>query len=100
MSKRRSKPPTETKAAPPEPEKSNIVEPSVCRMCGSTDRTPYHHTRRLKQSGTLENGRAYNWVFWRTCKCRNCDQVRVDKFFELTDAFHQEAETDGPSDLF
>ena len=58
------------------------VEPTRCRVCGSTDRDPYRATRRLPHSGFTPAGELYTTVVWRHTKCRHCGQARVDQTFE------------------
>lgn len=69
-------------------EQKPIVEYQVsrCPNCGSTDRTSYADRRELAYSGTTPDGRQYDRIVWRSCKCEACGQARIDKTFELTAA--------------
>jgi predicted Zn-ribbon and HTH transcriptional regulator len=71
-------------AAPPVSEKPhvNLVEPSACRVCGSTDRAAYHNVRTLDFPGETPDGRKYTRVVFRRTKCLACGQVRDDKSLE------------------
>jgi hypothetical protein len=61
----------------------NIIVPSTCPTCGSTDWTEYEGRSELEFSGTDPRGRPYNLIVWRTCRCKACDQWRYDKSFEM-----------------
>lgn len=56
---------------------------SRCPKCGSTDRTPYSHTRRVDCNCTDDAGRPYNQVVFRNTTCAACGQARVDRTREL-----------------
>ena len=60
----------------------NLVEPSRCRVCGSTERSPYSNVRRLDHAGLTPDGRPYKQVVWRRTTCLKCGQARDDKTFE------------------
>jgi hypothetical protein len=57
------------------------VEPSRCRACGSTSRTPYTNTTEHEHRG-LHEGRPYTHVVWRTTSCADCGQSRRDRHLE------------------
>jgi predicted Zn-ribbon and HTH transcriptional regulator len=71
-------------AAPSVSEKPhvNLVQPSACRVCGSTDRAAYHNVRALDFPGETPDGRKYSRVVFRRTKCLACGQVRDDKSLE------------------
>jgi len=58
------------------------VIPSTCRRCGSTRRTGYTSTTRKDISGKTRDGQPFTSVVWRSCRCLDCDQARVDRTFE------------------
>jgi len=60
----------------------NPVEPSRCLGCGSTERTPYHHTVTHDHPGETADGRKYQRVLWRRTECTQCGQTRIDKTLE------------------
>lgn len=57
----------------------NHVEPSVCKTCGSSERSSYNGCTRNEISGTMPDGRIYTAILWRPCKCLACGQSRIDK---------------------
>jgi len=79
--------PTEPKKKRGHPRGPNQVLPVVirsltsCPKCGSTERTEYSNTRSLPSCG-VRDGKPYNLVVWRYCRCLGCGQARVDKTFE------------------
>jgi hypothetical protein len=85
MSKRRqSENEVAGKIEPPSPPPIQVVEPSRCPACGSTERNGYHHTRTLDYCGTTPDGRNYSRVVWRNVTCKNCGKARIDKSYEGT----------------
>lgn len=56
--------------------------PTRCRQCGSTSRSAYFGRNTVVQTGEHE-GRPYNRIVWRRCRCEACGQHRFDKSFEL-----------------
>jgi len=60
--------------------------PTRCPRCGSTNRDPYHNTRRLDTTGTLPCGSVYSAVIWRRTRCHDCGQTRIDKTWIFRDA--------------
>lgn len=50
----------------------SVVIPSVCRMCGSTERTNYKNIRRHEHDGIETE--------WKDCYCADCGQRRTDIF--------------------
>jgi len=57
----------------------SVARPSVCKQCGSTERTPYRRKPiRRSISGVFE-GRPYNVIVWRVCYCKECGQIRRDR---------------------
>jgi len=59
-----------------------MVFPSACPRCGSTDRTPYYHTRTLAITGRIL-GQPYDHIVYRYTRCRACGQHRVDRHYEF-----------------
>jgi predicted Zn-ribbon and HTH transcriptional regulator len=55
------------------------VLPSSCPKCGSTNREPYSgQPREFKYAGEHE-GRPYTRIVYRSTRCRDCGQARVDR---------------------
>lgn len=57
------------------------VQVVACRRCGSTERSPYFGIRRFPYCGE-KDGRPYNRIVWRSCRCLQCGQHRREKTFE------------------
>lgn len=53
-----------------------------CRACNSTERERYTNPRSVASCGIDPDGKPYNRITWRNTRCKNCGQVRVDKFYE------------------
>lgn len=56
-----------------------------CRKCDSTQRSKYTQVRSRKLIGTAPDGRPFNYVEWKRCRCKNCGQARIDQVFSLLD---------------
>ena len=52
-----------------------------CQSCGSTEREPYFGTIEHSIEG-IRDGQPYTHVVWRRTRCRDCSQIRQDRFFE------------------
>jgi hypothetical protein len=75
-------PPIATPPAVTDQVNVQLVQPSRCRACGSTERSPYSNVRRLDHAGLAPDGRPYKQVVWRRTTCLKCNQARDDKSFE------------------
>jgi hypothetical protein len=77
----------EPRPTPEAPAAVNPVPASRCRKCQSTLRSCYSNTKRQTISG-IEPGTHlhYTAVVWRTCRCGNCGQARVDRTYEYAPA--------------
>lgn len=58
----------------------NDVSPSLCRVCGSQERSEYGNVRRREGEGTCNiTGRQFMAMIFRDCTCLNCGQRRCDR---------------------
>lgn len=77
---------------PQRPAPLSDVGLSRCPKCGSTDRAPYARKETKDLATTLVRaGGPYNRIVYRWTKCIACDQVRVDRTFELVTARQRRA---------
>lgn len=64
-----------------------VVEKTRCPKCQSTDRSEYMGTPNVQLLTTAvldREGKPYNKVTRRRCKCLNCGQIRFDQIREMT----------------
>jgi hypothetical protein len=71
-----------SKRKPPEPHIVNEAPASRCPNCDSTSRSDYQNTVRRRISGIDDDGRPFEWIVWRSCRCLKCGQWRRDKTHE------------------
>lgn len=61
---------------------TSTVELSRCKICNSTDRTPYTNPTELEFPGFDPAGLPFTHIVWRATSCKNCGQARRDKSYE------------------
>jgi ribosomal protein S27AE len=58
------------------------VHPPRCPICGSTERTPYHHIEYQIHGGEWDTG-IYNRIKRQRTECTDCGQGRVEMVYEF-----------------
>ncbi len=76
--KRRGRP--KGSGGPPAP--VEVVEPSRCPKCGSTERSPYFGTVTRDTAGVYQ-GKPFDRIVRHRTRCGNCGQTRVDKEYHF-----------------
>jgi len=79
---------------PPELSPVPVVDApsSRCIKCGSTRRADYRGITRQPHVGQLADGTKYNMVVWRRTHCLDCGQARVDRAWEMSDDYPNDAD--------
>lgn len=76
------KPPLGRPAGAPNIKTEVDVEPSRCKKCGSTERTAYFGVPEVQEFDGLHEGEPYTHIVRRRCRCKRCEQVRIDRHYE------------------
>lgn len=63
--------------------KKIAVVAARCKRCGKSTRGKYFGTPRTIIARGEFDGKPYNRVTFRRCRCGNCGQVRIEQTFEL-----------------